>query len=253
MKQDINYSRYVDRYLENVMSKEELIWFEKELEGNSDLKAEVELQRTLHLAIADTETLELQEQLDDIYIANYQPWKKALNIHAGKKKRTFFTAGIAASVAISVVLVLNVFKSNVTAGDLVNQYYKPAEISMSFRAKGEENDNNIRQAMIYYENKNYIEAIALFEKILKEDDSRIGLNLYSGISNMEIREYEKANDNFQKVIDHQTNAFIESANWYLGLCYLMTDDVEKARQIFTAISDEKGHYAKNARKILRKL
>jgi tetratricopeptide (TPR) repeat protein len=124
---------------------------------------------------------------------------------------------------------------------------------MSFRSAADQVDNDLRSAMVHYENKEYTKAIALFEKVLNQDNSRIGLNLYSGISNMEIQEYEKANENFQKIIDHSTNAFVESAEWYLGLCYLKTEEMNKAKSVFSDIANREGYFRKDARKVLRKI
>lgn len=42
-------------------------------------------------------------------------------------------------------------------------------------------------------------------------------------------------------------------NWYLGLCYLKTNQVEEAKKIFEIISDNKSYNNKKASKILRKL
>ena len=124
---------------------------------------------------------------------------------------------------------------------------------MSFRTAENVVDNDLRSAMILYEQKEYTKAIELFENILKADESRIGLNLYTGISHMEIKEYAEANKNFKKIIDHKANAFIESAEWYLGLCYLMTDDTVKAEEIFVDIAGKNGYYRKEAKRILKML
>jgi TolA-binding protein len=70
---------------------------------------------------------------------------------------------------------------------------------------------------------------------------------------MEVKQYDEANIRFKKIIDHKTNAFIESAEWYLGLCYLLKEDEEMAIEIFTEISNNKGFYSKESKKILRKL
>jgi tetratricopeptide (TPR) repeat protein len=107
--------------------------------------------------------------------------------------------------------------------------------------------------MTLYENKDYADAIQLFEKVLAEDNSRVGLNLYSGISHMEIEEYAEANNSFKKIINHKANAFIESAEWYLGLCYLKTNENDKAAIVFEDIVERDGYFKKDARKIIKKL
>jgi TolA-binding protein len=70
---------------------------------------------------------------------------------------------------------------------------------------------------------------------------------------MEINEYAKANENFKRIIDHKANAFIESAEWYLGLCYLKTGDINKATEIFQTIAVSEGYYKKEARKVLKRI
>lgn len=251
MKQEMNYSKYVDRYLENVMSKEERVWFEKELEGNLKLQDEVRLQKRLHKAIADKEAFALEEQLNLIHDQVYKPWTVKLS-KSSMKKAMVIVSGIAVSLALVAVLLISQ-KNNTSTTDLYAQYFEPAEIGMSFRTSGNAVSNDLKTAMMLYESKRFDEAIKMFEEILKNDNSRIGLNLYSGISHMEVKEYDEANIRFRKIIDHKTNAFIESAEWYLGLCYLLKDDEEMAIQIFTEISNGKGFYSKESKKILKKL
>lgn len=81
----------------------------------------------------------------------------------------------------------------------------------------------------------------------------MGLNLYSGISHMEIKEFQKANERFQIIIDNKPNPFVESATWYLGMCYLMTDEREKALEKFSILAKNKGFYQTDAQKIIKHL
>ncbi|MGD2034786.1 MAG: tetratricopeptide repeat protein [Bacteroidales bacterium] len=251
MKQEMNYSEYVDRYLENVMSKEERIWFEKELEGNHKLQDEVDLQRKLHAAIADKETMALEEQLNLIYDQVYKPWTVKVS-KSSMRKAFAIVSGVAVSLAVVAILLIS-HKQGYSSAEIYAQYYKPADVGMSFRASGDAVNNELRTAMMLYESKRFDEAIKLFEQILQKDNSRIGLNLYSGISHMEINQYDEANIRFKRIIDHKANAFIESAEWYLGLCYLLNDEKDKAIDTFAGIAESDGYYAKDARKILNKL
>jgi len=251
MKQEMNYSEYVDRYLDNVMSKEERIWFEKELEGNLKLQNEVKLQKNLQAAITDSETMALKKQLNLIHDQVYKPWTVKVSKFS-MKKATVIVSGIAVAFAL-VALFLISQKNKPSSADLYAQYFKPAEIGMSFRTSGNAVSNELRTAMMLYESKRFDEAIVMFEQILEKDNSRVGLNLYSGISHLEVNQYDEANIRFKRIIDHKSNAFIESAEWYLGLCYLLKEDEENAVEVFKKIVDKKGYYAKDAKKILNKL
>jgi uncharacterized protein YjaG (DUF416 family) len=57
MNQEINYSRYIDRYLDGVMETDEKIWFEKELKDNKELEAELQFQKRIFEVISDNETM----------------------------------------------------------------------------------------------------------------------------------------------------------------------------------------------------
>ena len=252
MKKELDFSRYVDRYLEGVMSIEERIWFEKELQGNDPLQREMELQKSVSAMLADQEVLDLQMQLNDIHDQYFGERKTILNVDRKVKKILYFSSAAMVSLALSLFLLMHGVEHTSNA-ELYARYFSPAEINMSFRAGTPSGNNELRSAMMLYENKDYKEAIKLFEKILSEDNSRIGLNLYSGISHMEIKEYDEANKRFKKIIDHKASAFVESAEWYLGLCYLKMDDDQKAKEVFDGIVKGKSYYSKDAKRILRQM
>ena len=252
MKKELDFSRYVDRYLDGVMSIEERVWFEKELQGNNELHLEIELQKSLNTMLENREVLELHGQLNDIHEQYFGERKRVLNLDRKFKRVLYVSTAAVVSLTMTVFMLTHGIK-HTSGTELYAQYFKPAEINMSFRAGSSVGDHELRSAMLLYENKNYEEAVKLFEKILSKDNSRIGLNLYSGISHMEVKEYSEANKRFEKIIDHKANAFVESAEWYLGLCYLKMNDEQKAKNIFADIANSESYYNKEAKSILRKM
>jgi len=249
----MNYFRQIDRYLDGVMGPDEKERFENEIKKNDALRAEIELQKKIARAIGDKEILSLESQLDKIYHENYRSVSRLIRVTPRTKKIVAYISGVAAAILIISIISAILLKKSTSAAELYAEYYQPAAFNMSFRTAENVVDNDLRSAMILYEKKEYDKAIELFENILEGDESRIGLNLYSGISHMEINEYAEANVNFKKIIDHKANAFFESAEWYLGLCYLMTDEKEKAEEIFVEIAGKDGYYKKEAKRILKML
>ena len=59
--------------------------------------------------------------------------------------------------------------------------------------------------------------------------------LLKGVSNFEEKKYPEAKQSFGKVIDDKNNLYIDQAQWYLALCYLNTNETEKAKQLLTTI------------------
>jgi len=55
------------------------------------------------------------------------------------------------------------------------------------------------------------------------------------------------------VIDDNKNLYIDHAQWYLALCYIKTDENQKAAEQLAIIEKSKSIYRKDARKILRSL
>jgi hypothetical protein len=55
------------------------------------------------------------------------------------------------------------------------------------------------------------------------------------------------------VIEHNDNLYLEDAAWYLGLCYMMTDETDKAVKQFRAISASGSRYSKKAARLARRL
>ena len=78
-------------------------------------------------------------------------------------------------------------------------------------------------------------------------------HLLSGVSNMEVKQFNEARNSFTTVIDDNNNLFIESARWYLALCYVKTEDNNRAAQLLVSIKNDGGIYSKEARKVLRRL
>ena len=252
MEGKINYSEFIDRYLDNDLSGPELNWFEKELDSNSELQAELKLQKELNEALGQEDILDLREKLNAIHeMVDPEPARKRI-----KRTLSGNWAGIAAASAVILVaigfLLSNFMNPKQTAEELFNQHYEPYVVPTNYRSAA---DINIvfHKALIEYKNQDYQKALQLFEKVLFEDESRMDVTLLTGISNLEIENYNKANNSFQKVINHNDNLFIEQAEWYLALCYLKTGKQEKAHLQFGKMITDNSLYKVAAEDILNKL
>lgn len=244
---EIDYAAFIERYLDREMSKEEQLWFTRELKGNPSLNKELKLREAVNHAVAETEVMAFRNQLDaifegsDIHIQS-KPFKPV-------RKKVALVSSFAA--ALGLIFLLWFSNRNYNNTEIYNRYFSPAEAGFTFRAEGNAMDNDLRTAMQYYQAGNYVQALTYFEKILNTDKSRIGLNLYSGISQMELEKYNDARKSFNQIIDNNYILYLEQAEWYLAFCYLMTNERDKAIEQFAMIENRKGYYQKQARKILR--
>jgi hypothetical protein len=253
MKNDLNYAEFIERYLDGEMGKDEQLWFEKELDANPELQKELQLRRNINTAIHEKEVMELRSQLKEICSSPAYRETTVRKNTVVLYKKLLIAASFITIVIIGSFLVLFLRNKSYSNEEIYAMYYRPYEATMNFRSADASINSDLRTAMKYYENKDFRNALVLFEKILNNDSSRIGLNLYSGISYMEVKEYNDANSNFQKIIDDKYSLYIEQAEWYLGFCYLMTDNTDKAKRQFKQIAGQNGYYTDKAIEILNKM
>ena len=160
------------------------------------------------------------------------------------------TAAIALLLAIGLATVLDRPLSN---KDLFKKYYKPYEVALINRSNDAELDLMLRHAQQLYQQGEYDEAVVYFEKVLEHQPDQVATNLYTGISYLEMDRFHKAENSLNKVVEHNDNLYVDQAQWYLGFCYLATDETKLAQRQFGHIANSNSYYREEARKILRKM
>jgi len=241
----------ISKYLEGELDPITSARFEEDLKANPVLQSELELYMEVDEALADTEILSLRSQLMDMHEELVPGLEKA---SAGKKGRRILRLTAAASLlALLTFGSFSLFRYGTGDQRIVNKYYSPYEMTMVNRSDNSDINIRMHEALELYENKEYKEAVKLFELILADDPSQMATRLYSGISYIEIREYQKAGNYFNQIIEHNDNLYIEQAEYYLGFCLMMTNKKEKAIRQFEKIAKENGYFSEKARQILKKL
>lgn len=248
MKNQLDYSEFIERYLDGEMGDNELIWFRKELDANPFLQKELNLRRKVNLAITDEKTILFKEQLDDVYYS----LQKQKTVTLIRKPSPLVLGSVLAFLLIGTVL-FNFIHNSKSNSKIFEKYYHPYESVITYRSSSINDDNDMKVAMQKYQDGDYKGALILFEKILKEDPTKTGLNFYSGISQMEDKNYDNAGTSFKKVISDGYNMYYEQAEWYLGLCYVITNRNDKAIPIFETIASGDGYFRKDAKKVLKML
>lgn len=253
MERKINFTKRIDRYLDGELSGEELRWFEKELESNSDLAEELKLHREVNQVIREKDVLDLREQLDTIH-ATIEPEHE--RVLARKVLQNKYTRIAAATIAVLIAagfLVNNLLDKPADSEKLFVKYYERPDLSVTIRSNTTINEA-FQEAISLFNDERYAEALPLFEKVILMDGENMKAHIGAGISHMETDETGKAENSFKTVITHNDNLYVDQAEWYLGLCYLKVDNEAMAKVQFDKIAS--GDYTfkkKEAGKILKKL
>lgn len=241
----------ISKYLEGELDPLTTARFEEDLKNDPVLQSELELYMEVDEALGDTDTLNLRSQLLEIH---EEMISKPEKVVAGRPVRQLIRFSAAAAILILIGFgSFNLIRYGIGDHRLLSKFYSPYEITM-FTRSGNTNINlMMHDALMLYENKEYKEAVKLFEQVLDKDPTQMATRLYSGISFFEIKEYQNASNSFNKIIAHKDNLYVEQAEWYLGFCLIMRDEKEKAIRQFEKIVKENGFYSERAKQILKRL
>jgi tetratricopeptide (TPR) repeat protein len=245
----IDFSYYIERYNAGEMSDTEKLWFEKELVGNDKLRAEVNLRKRTDEILKNQDVISLRNKLSSIENRRREASKAE---KVPKKIRYIRYAAVFAGLILIGSLTLFTGKS-INNETIMKKFYKVYEPPTSQRSATSGTDTDFALALEFYNTRDYERAAVLFNKVLKTKPEDMEVVLLNGVSNFEEKKYPEAKQSFGKVIDDKNNLYIDQAEWYLALCYINTNETDKAKQLFKVIVNEGGIYKDNARKIIRGL
>lgn len=103
----------------------------------------------------------------------------------------------------------------------------------------------------YLGDEKWKQALSRCEEILNTYPDDINAIFYSGFCYYNLQQYQKACDQFSACLQLNWANFNEEATWYLAKSRLANKDKAQAKELFTAIKDNNGYYAKQAEKILK--
>ena len=252
MRKKLNFTKLIESYLDGELEGEELKWFRDEINSNPELSGELKLHQEIEHALNEKDIIDLREQLEGIHKTVVSETSK-YSIKPIKRKRVSVAVASLAVVIIVSFFIYQLHNNTYSNEKLFIMYYEPYEGISTIRSGDPNTDKMLYQAMKKYESKNYENALILFEQVLAKDSLDLTTNFYTGISAMENRKYVEAKKPFNRIINHNDNLYIEQAEWYLALCYLITDNTLKARTQFKKIVDNNSFNNCKAKKILTEI
>jgi tetratricopeptide (TPR) repeat protein len=244
----VDFSYFIERYISGDMNDNEKIWFEKELDGNLKLQNEVNLSRKTDEILKNQDVVSLRRKLKEIEKS------RALNVPVSTRKLPAYMKYVASIAILVLVGSITLFTGKtLTSDEIIDQYYKTYEPPTALRSGLAAVNNDFTLALQFYNTRNYEKAAVLFNKVLMSNPRDMQSELLNGVANFEDKKYPDAKESFVTVINDNNNLFIETAKWYLALCYVKTDEKDKAIRQLELIRDEGGIYRNDAKKIIRKL
>ena len=244
----IDFSYFIERYVAGDMNDAEKKWFEKELDGNEKLRNEVALSKRTDDVLKNRDIAVLRSKLSEIEKL------REIKIPVNKIRKPAYLKYAAVFAGLVLIGSVVIFSGRTLSSDeIIDRYYKTYEPPTTQRSVLTTSNNDFTMALEFYNTHNYEKAAILFNKVLKSDPKDMQSTLLYGVANFEDKKYPDAKQSFVNVINDNNNLFIESAKWYLALCYVKTNEKEKAVQQLEMIKNEGGIYKNDAKKIIRRL
>jgi hypothetical protein len=243
----------IENYINNELSEEELASFEAELTSNYSLNEEIKLIKNIDKALIESDVMQLRSKLQGIahQIASEKRTERSFS---GKIRLR--SAVVISSIAASLILLLGItglLSRHSSQEDIYQKFYNRYETAGIVRAASLSADQTLSIALQKFDNKEYKAALDLFAEVISNDQSNMAGHFYSGVALQETGKYQNAIQQYQTVITNKDNLFMEQAQWYIGLCYLQSNENKKAYKIFRKIATNEGFYQQKADAILQKI
>lgn len=234
----------IDRYLANELSAEEQRKFEEKLKVDSELAEKVRVYRALSENLRsrftrEQEETQLRENLSVISQLEFGTEKSARVVSI-----RWYHWAAAASVAL---LAVAWFYTRTATFPEYTQYAFHESLSLAERG----DDSLKHQAEQAFNSKQYAQAVNYFDKLLAVDPSDNELQLYKGVSLLELDRISEAELLFNGIKD-SNSVYKDKAIWYLALSALKQKHYDQCKMLLERIQTDSEDYD-NARKLLDKL
>jgi tetratricopeptide (TPR) repeat protein len=242
----------IEGYIYNELSEEEMASFEAELSSNKTLSDEIELIRNIDLALKESEVIQLRNNLQSIAAKITSEKQTELSFISRFKARKVILSSVAASL-ILLLGITGLLTRHASQDKLYQKFYATYPISGINRSANESADQTLANGLQKYNNQDYKTSINLFREVTSRNQNNPVAHFYTAAALQETGEYQNAIDEYQMVVVNKDNLLVEQAQWYIGLCYLQTNENKKAHKQFKKIAENQGFYQPKAQAILRKI
>ncbi|MDB5229046.1 MAG: hypothetical protein JWN78_3239 [Bacteroidota bacterium] len=238
----------VKKYLSGEISAEERNAIERKIEDDYILKESIEGLEEFSEVNKDwkiNETIiDLANRIDkrSVQLSN----KKIFSLNTLRYAAAACIIGIFSMASWRIFFI----NEDIDEDAIYTSYFKPLTDPYG-TIRGDNNNSEDTQAIQAYEKENYFEAVRYYEKLVGDDPQNVKNNLFLGISFMATNQPKKAIGIFNQIIT--SVEFHDDIQWYLGLAYIKSKDIQKAKDTLGNLALQESYYQKEAEEVLDKL
>ncbi|HRN57811.1 MAG TPA: tetratricopeptide repeat protein [Agriterribacter sp.] len=246
---------HMERYLSGDMPGGEKLRFEAELQHNKALNDQWQLYKAIDAAMHEAEKhgsheAALKNTLQKLNAAYFRPEAPVTRMRSPGQ---WYKAAIAAAAVLVLVLsgYFLFFQNNTRLPQLADRYVKENLLHLSLTMDGAK--DSLQQGIAAYNNKDYPQAIALFEALYKAHPDNSDALKYAGIAYLITKEYNRALACFDELAAKKE--LFSNPGLFLKAVTLLQrglqGDNEQAAQLLQQVWDEKQDGSKEAGRWLK--
>ncbi len=236
----------IEEFIDGILTDKERQEFKARKDTDPGINKDIVFRTEINKAIRDINYMEMHNLLIDQMKSKelisrkikFQP-----NIHRIWQIAAAWFLLILVSGGLWFVLSNKSFSKE----ELVSQYYNPVHPVLLVRSVEANTNAPIIEDFHFYQQNDWTNALNYFNSL----ENKISSHFYSGICYIELKQYDKAIESFEYVINDNDNLYVEQAKWYTGLIYLMNNQKNQAIDQFEKISDSTSFYSNQAKEILK--
>lgn len=243
----------MDDYINNNLSQERKIIFDESMK-RQDFKDEVLLKLSILKELQSEANKKLKEDIlsfsEDTNSREIRDTEINTKEKSNPNKYLKYLVGLLLIVALGILLFW-AFNKNNQVDQLYAATYETYPAQEIQRGKIEQQNIDYIAAMELYRNGDYEAALNGFKALDMNDQS---LNLYIGVSQMELEQFSDAQSSLIKVKSSTDVGIRQAAEWYETLILLKTGDETGFNSAVKNIIDDESHlFNRKAKELQSKL
>lgn len=236
----------IEDYLQNRMTSEQRLAFEKQMKNDPQLQKEVNKQLELINAI---ETEAMKERLDQLHEVHFGDKRATVRRPLLRRLRPL---AVAASIALLLLASWWALRTTSTQEDqLFTQYYETPQGLPTLLGIG--SNQLFNEGMTDYKLGDFSTAQRQWLPLLQQNPSNDTLLFYLGISYLETDQTDSAVALFEEIIEQNDPQFRQQALWYLALGLIKNGRADEANVHLKALLQSDSSFKERAQYILDRL
>nr|WP_297916761.1 CDC27 family protein [uncultured Allomuricauda sp.] len=233
----------VEKYLQNQLSEEERVLFDRLLEEDEEFRSEVQFMEDIQAVSQQEDERIFREQL--------LIFEKESNVRrmSGRYVKLLLAASIALVVSLGYVFWP---KPQESMEQIFVEHFEPYRNVIQPVVRGEEQQKSEKQlAFQYYEQGKYDKAIVLFDKLYSTSKEPYYL-FYKANALIQLNRAKEAIPLLEAHLKTK-DTLAEKSPWYLAMAYLKINDKNNTKKWLQQVVEQNRYKAQTAQKLLRSL